>query len=125
VTRPHHVLVVDDDELIRESLLEYLQEHGYEAIGASDGREALDMLTSSAVEPCVIILDLMMPLMDGRAFREEQLRRQGLADIPVIIISAYNDASHIAQELSANSYVPKPLDLPRLLATVSEHCPQV
>src|SRR5881392_3915466 len=85
------VLVVEDDEDIRDSLVEFLGDEGYEARGAGNGREALSLLAAIAPPPCLIILDLMMPVMDGRTFREEQLRRPDVADIPVIVISAYRD----------------------------------
>jgi CheY-like chemotaxis protein len=62
----HRVLVVEDDLEIRESMMEILEEHGYEPVGAENGLEALDKLRSSGPLPCLILLDLMMPRMDGR-----------------------------------------------------------
>jgi len=85
------ILVVDDDRDIRDSLVEVLGEHGYPVIGAGNGVEALEILRTSAPPPSLILLDLMMPVMDGREFRERQLENPALADIPVIVISAYND----------------------------------
>ncbi len=70
--------------MIRESIVEFLDDNGYEAVGASDGREALQKLgASSDAPPCLILLDLMMPVMDGRTFRERQLQLPELAAIPV------------------------------------------
>ena len=67
------VLVVEDDLEIRESLMDVLEDAGFEAVGAGNGLEALDQLRGPGPQPCLIFLDLMMPRMDGRAFRQEQL----------------------------------------------------
>lgn len=116
------VLVVEDDEDIRESLLEFLEDHGYEAVGAVHGRDALDKLAAPDLTPCVIILDLMMPVMDGRAFREEQLERPELSEIPVVVISAYKDVRANTKDLNVASALPKPLNLATLLEVVEQHC---
>jgi len=79
----NRVLVVEDEEMIRDSVIEFLDDQGFEAFGASDGKEALDKLTNGEQLPCLILLDLMMPIMDGRAFREKQLQNPALAEIPV------------------------------------------
>jgi len=118
----HTVLVVDDDEDIRESLMDFLEDNGYQPVGARSGHEALEKLRASDLRPCIIILDLMMPVMDGRAFREEQLRNPALAAIPVIIISALRDSAETAENLKVPSHLPKPLNLPALLKVVREHC---
>ena len=123
MTASHVILVVEDDELIRDSLVEFLDEQGYEATGAVDGVDALGRLRSGAPLPCVIVLDLMMPNMDGRSFREEQLRDPRLAAIPVIVVSAYRDVAKNAAELAVTDFLPKPLKLPVLLDLVQQHCP--
>jgi len=119
----HQVLIVDDDEDIRESLVDFLEDHGYEAVGAVHGRDALDKLLSHALEPCVIILDLMMPVMDGKEFREEQLGDPGISNIPVVVISAYKDVAENAKSLNVTSHLAKPLDLSTLLLAVQKYCP--
>ncbi len=117
----HRVLVVEDDPTIREVLVEVLGEHGYDAIGASNGREALDTLTASPERPCVILLDLMMPVMDGRTFREQQLQSPDLSTIPVIVISAHLD--HTAtNDLHAAAYLRKPVRLAEVLRSVRTYC---
>jgi DNA-binding response OmpR family regulator len=121
--RSHPILVVEDDEDIRESLMDFLQEHGYEAIGAIHGQEALDKLGEPSQRPCVIILDIMMPVMDGLAFREAQLRNPLLSTIPVIVISAYHDVEETARTLKADTHMAKPLNLRSLLAAVQGYCP--
>ena len=118
----HQIFVVDDDEDIREGLMDFLEDHGYEPIGAADGKEALQLLGAAAQPPCVIILDLMMPVMDGRSFREAQLQDPQLSGIPVIVISAYKDGEDTARQISVADYLPKPLDLNALLEVVQSHC---
>ena len=121
--RAHPVLVVEDDELIRDSLVEYLDEQGYQAVGAVDGVDALDKLRRGGPLPCVIVLDLMMPNMDGRAFRQEQLRDAQLAPIPVVVLSAYRDVAKNAADLAVEHFLAKPLKLASLLELVQRHCP--
>jgi DNA-binding response OmpR family regulator len=118
----HRVLVVEDDTEIRESLLEVLEEHGHEAIGAVNGREALDWLAAADPLPCLILLDLMMPVMDGAGFREEQLRTPRIADVPVVLVSAHREVAANARGLRAAAHLGKPLDLDELLRVVHDHC---
>jgi DNA-binding response OmpR family regulator len=120
---PHPVLIVEDDEDIRESLIEFLDDEGYEAKGAGNGRDALALLAGVGARPCLIILDLMMPVMDGRAFREEQLRRPDVSGIPVVVISAYKDLDVHLEGLGVANCLAKPLDLGALLGVVRAHCP--
>ena len=89
VQRCKTILVVDDERDIRESLGDLLREEGYDVIEAQNGVEALARLRENThVSPCVIVLDLMMPVMDGYQFRAEQLRDSALAGIPVVVVSA-------------------------------------
>jgi CheY-like chemotaxis protein len=119
----HQIFVVDDEEMIRDSIVEFLDDQGYQAVGAADGREALDKLNASDSRPCLILLDLMMPVMDGRSFREKQLQTPGLAEIPVVVFSAYRDLAKTASDLNAAGHLAKPLKLADLLRTVRQHCP--
>jgi len=116
-------MIVDDDADIRESLMEFLEDHGFETMGARDGQEALDTLGAADPPPCLIILDLMMPKMDGQTFREKQLEQAPLAGIPVIVISAYRDPGGASREMRAAAWIPKPLNLPVLLRAVRDRCP--
>ena len=118
----HVVLVVDDDRDIRESLIEMLEHYGYRAAGAANGQEALAALEASAQPPCLILLDLMMPVLDGRGFREEQLKNPAWAQIPVIVISAYSDAKAQARALDLEC-LSKPLGMRPLLEAVQRRCP--
>lgn len=119
----HHVLVVDDDPDIREAMIEVLEENGHAATGAANGNEALAQLRASAIHPCLILLDLMMPVMDGRAFREEQLRDPALSPIPVIVISAFRDVAQTAAQMQVATYVKKPVSLQDLVQLVERFCP--
>ena len=94
-----------------------------QALGAAHGREALDLLQAAAQKPALILLDLMMPVMDGRRFRQEQLGRAELAAIPVVVISAYMDTQEHDAELQAAAYLNKPLSLATLLPLLRALCP--
>jgi CheY-like chemotaxis protein len=118
----HQVLVIEDDIDIRESLMDFLEDNGYATVGAVHGQEALQKLGGSDLRPCMILLDLMMPVMDGRTFREQQLQQPGLSEIPVIIVSASKEAEQTAKDLHTAGHLPKPLDLKELLQIVRNHC---
>lgn len=124
----HKILVIDDDEDLRESLIAYLEDHGYATTGAVNGKHALDILSDPSEQPSLIVLDLMMPIMDGRMFREAQLTSPKLGAIPVILISAYDNAAEIAQELNIDAHLSKPIDPDNFLRliedlTVPPYCP--
>lgn len=112
------VLVVDDDPDILQTLALCLSTEGYRVLMAANGREALDLL--SRERPACILLDLMMPVMDGWQFREEQIRRAELAEIPVIVVSAVGKDR--IDKIDADAYLSKPVDLEKLLERVTEYC---
>jgi CheY-like chemotaxis protein len=118
----HHVLVVDDDLEIRDGLIDLLEDHNCDATGADNGAKALAYLKSADPLPCLIFLDLMMPVMDGRTFREEQMKEPRLAGIPVIVLSAYRDVQADAEELKVASFLKKPPKLEDLMSLVALHC---
>lgn len=115
------VLLVEDDEDIRGSVTDILREEGFEVVTASDGDDALRYLRSAAEPPRLILLDLMMPVMDGWGFRAAQLADERLAKIPVVILSAATDVRQHAAQLRADDYLVKPLDVPQLLNAVERH----
>lgn len=119
----HRVLVVDDDPDIREAMIEVLEEHGHAATGVGNGNEALEHLRANPVHPCLILLDLMMPVMDGRQFREEQMRDPALSPIPVIVISAFRDVQQTAEKMQVAAHVKKPVSLRELVQLVERFCP--
>ena len=116
----HKILVIDDDEDLRESLIAYLEDHGYATTGAVNGKHALDILSDPSEQPSLIVLDLMMPIMDGRMFREAQLTSPKLGAIPVILISAYDNAAEIAQELNIDAHLSKPIDPDNFLRLIED-----
>ncbi|HEY4240218.1 MAG TPA: response regulator [Kofleriaceae bacterium] len=111
------VLVVEDDDLIRESLVDLLAHKGFGVTGAANGADALVALANGP-PPSVILLDLMMPVMDGLAFRQAQLRDPAIKDIPVIILSANRELAEVARDLSPADYLLKPVRLGDLLKVV-------
>ena len=113
------VLVVDDDPDIRDSLREVLEDEGYAVSCVSNGREALDYLKSKQPRPCVILLDLMMPVMDGWQFRREQKQDPEIADIPLVVITATGKRPVL---IDAAELVMKPLDLTQLFAAIERYC---
>jgi CheY-like chemotaxis protein len=112
------VLVVDDDYDVREALCDVLREEGLSVDAASDGVEALVYLRSHS-PPNVILLDLMMPRMVGAQFRTEQLLDPSLATIPVVLLSADTRIAEMSNSLGAQGYLRKPVELAKLLETVS------
>jgi CheY-like chemotaxis protein len=109
---PHRcsVLVVDDDPEIRELLRVALTGDGYQVAGVGNGRDALHYLRSHA-DICIIVLDLLLPVMDGLQFRTAQLRDRSLAWIPVVVMSAVDDDGRRAREVGARRFIRKPLNL--------------
>jgi len=118
----HSVLVVEDDVDIRQALVEILEEHGFRAVGASDGAEALEYLRKAPELPCLILLDLMMPVMDGATFREEQRKEPRLASIPVVVLSAYRDLERHVHGLDVVSVLRKPPSVRELVTVLQAHC---
>jgi CheY-like chemotaxis protein len=115
------ILIVEDDLAIREVLTEVLEEEGYQVTGASNGQEAIQFLRSNT-RPCLILLDLMMPVMNGWQFRAEQQQDPSLAPVPVVVISADSDLKTKAASIDAAAYLPKPIQLTHLLNTVEQYC---
>ena len=106
------VLVVDDDDAIREALCDLLEDAGFATIGARHGLEALRTLTTLPTAPAFILLDLMMPIMDGWAFCRSRWRSRTLREIPVILISAV-DMAESNRPMGIDAFLPKPLDVDR------------
>jgi CheY-like chemotaxis protein len=107
------VLVVEDDAIVRGAMQLVLEWEGYRVACAADGREALDYLEESG-PPSLILLDLMMPVVDGWQFRREQQSNPAVADVPVVIVSAL-DASDAPP---AAGHVRKPFQPEELLEVV-------
>jgi CheY-like chemotaxis protein len=113
-TPPRHVLVVEDDFDIREAMTMVLEDEGYVVGSAANGREALDLLATTP-RPDVIVLDLMMPIMNGWEFLKALRADPSYEALNVVVVSAVPDGSAFAP---VQGVVPKPIDMDRLLATV-------
>jgi CheY-like chemotaxis protein len=114
---PIDILLVEDDPDLRDAMTDVLERGGHRTKAASNGLEALEWLQETARPPALILLDLMMPVMDGWQFREEQLKDPRLAPIQVAVLSARSDA------LDAGvTHLRKPIQAKALLAFVARHC---
>ena len=113
------VLIVDDDHDLRDVLSEVLRDEGYGTASVSGGAEALAWLKGS-LRPCIILLDLMMPGMDGWRFCAEQARDPAIRDIPVVVLSADAGLEQKAGPLRAAGLLRKPVALDRLLDVVRQ-----
>ncbi len=114
------ILIVDDDDDIRETLADLLLESGYKVLTATNGQQALDVLRSHS-PICLVLLDLMMPVMDGQEFRAAVSNENHLADIPIVVITAGG------QKLASTAApgVPvlyKPLRMDDVIEVVKGHC---
>lgn len=110
------ILVVEDDTSIRELLVEILESQGYQVsygINGSDGIKSLNSVT-----PDLILMDVMMPVMDGYAFRKELLHNPKWNLIPVIVMSAQNQGKEKLADHGITNFISKPLELNHLLETV-------
>jgi CheY-like chemotaxis protein len=116
------VLIVDDDPDIRDTIAEVLTDNHFPSIGVENGAAALDQLRSDAEPPCVILLDMMMPVMDGRAFRIAQRDDPSLSNIPVVVLSAHASGERSVRELHVDAFLRKPVDLQTLLDTIGRYC---
>lgn len=113
------MLVVEDDPDLREAIVGALHARGYAALSAEDGAQALRML--DAMIPDAILLDLLMPTMNGFEFLAARAERPDLAGIPVVIASAAAPDRELAPS-TWNEFVMKPYDLPTLIATLERVC---
>ena len=115
------VLIVEDDDDTRDAMQALLEAQGYGVQAAVHGADALAQLRNG-LRPCVILLDLMMPVMDGFEFRTAQLADPGIADIPVIAYSGHYDVAKNAARLGTVAYFQKPIDFETLISLVAVHC---
>jgi CheY-like chemotaxis protein len=118
------VLIVEDDGDLREALSQILQDEGYGVDEAMHGLQALDRLRDGSGLPCVILLDLTMPIMNGWQFRSEQKEDPDLRRIPVVVLSAGADLAEEVSALGVQEYLRKPVQLSHLLQTIQRFCPE-
>ena len=114
----HTILVVDDDEDIRDALAEVLKTTGRTVLSAANGREAIDILRTGPVI-CVVLLDMKMPVMDGYRFLELRRRDPHLARVPVAVISA---GAVDQDRIDGATQLSKPLKIPQLLEVIDRYC---
>jgi len=115
------VLVVEDDDELRDVVLVMLELHGYRAVAAANGDEAMALLRAG-LRPCVIVFDLIMPGRNGWEFRAELLADPALASIPTIAVSGAVQGESVRSALRVTAFLSKPLDLDKLVASLGEHC---
>ena len=114
------VLVVDDDSSAQESIAEILDAKGYCVLQAEDGQKALNVLKKTPHFPCLVLLDLAMPVMDGRGFLERRAQDPILRDIPVVVVSGNTCSDEPPEGICA--YLCKPVNVDRLLDVIDQHC---
>ena len=115
------ILIVDDDEDVRDAVADVLVDEGYGVTGVSSGREALQHLQDHML-PSLILLDMMMPEMDGWLLRQELKKSPELASIPIVILSGHGDVRDAALALGAVDYLRKPLRIDSLLEIAERYC---
>ena len=114
------VLLVDDDLAIREALTEALVEEGFPVQAAQNGLEALDWLQDNRGRPCVVLLDLMMPVMDGRTFLGIRRSDPLLSTIPVIVVSADGNCADLTRTHGVRGVLHKPIIWEGLVAAIQD-----
>jgi len=114
------VLVVDDDTDIRDSISLLLKYEGYDVSTASNGSEGFEQLKIK--RPSLILLDLMMPIMDGWQFKTEIDLNPDLKNIPIIVVSADGNIKNKSESIGVSEYLAKPIDIDSLLTMVKKYC---
>jgi CheY-like chemotaxis protein len=121
-----NILIVEDDHATREQLTTLLSMHGFHAVAAEDGLEALHLLRivrhRAPHVPCLVLLDLKMPRLGGEAFRRAQLGDPIVASVPVAVVSGAADLELSARALGAVAALPKPIDIDALIDVVRRFC---
>ena len=116
------VLVIEDDDDVRDALLVLLHAHGWPSVGVTTGAQAMALL-KQGLRPQAIILDLMLPGATGLEFRAEQLSDPDIAAIPTIVVSAVVQGESVRRALHATEFLPKPIDIDRLVDIIRSYDP--
>jgi two-component system chemotaxis response regulator CheY len=116
------VLVVDDEPMLREIVAESLRDAGYSVESAAHGVEALELMRRRP--PHAVVLDLMMPRLDGTGFVELMRRNPRLASVPILLVTAAYGAAEAAERLGARACITKPFELDRLIEAVRDLMPE-
>src|SRR5438046_3673779 len=112
------VMIVDDDESIREFVEMALEDEGYDVVSAEHGAAALDAV--QVTRPSLILLDMAMPVMDGWEFARQYRERPG-PHAPIVVVTAAREAAERARQIQADNYLSKPFDLDRLIELVGRY----
>ncbi|MDO9183622.1 MAG: response regulator [Bacteriovorax sp.] len=112
------ILIIEDNIEIQDSIKTALEDEGFKVFTANNGKEGIEALRKIPT-PCLILLDLMMPVMNGWEFIEVISNDIMLSTIPVVVVSAFGDKKYTPIK---SEYIPKPIDLDSLLSTVHKHC---
>lgn len=115
------IFLIEDDQDIRTSIVEILEDEGYQTDWAANGEDALAKLRSNAEQPALILLDLRLPVKDGFQFRQEQMGDERLSDIPVIVISADGRLQEKTGHMRVADLLKKPIDIEELVSTVKRN----
>jgi len=116
----HRVLIVEDNDDLRILLCEVLEDAGFDVLAVTNGAEGLE--AAHTWQPAAIVLDLMMPVMDGATFLRKRERTPGLASIPVLVLTAHPYHHRVLDGLSPTAVLRKPYDVEELIAAVQALC---
>jgi CheY-like chemotaxis protein len=116
------VLVVEDHADAREMLAFALRLEGFETVTAGEGAEALAV--ARRAQPCAIVLDVMLPGLDGFGFRAQQQQDCALSHIPVVCVTAYHDATEVRERIRPTHILPKPCSVMQLASILRALCPE-
>jgi DNA-binding response OmpR family regulator len=116
------ILTVDDDEDIRKNISEMLQHEGFEAVWAKNGQVALDYLIALTEDdlPDLVLLDFMMPVMNGQDFCEKKAKIARLSQIPVVMMTASGNLVNVMERIHTGGYISKPMDIETVVKMVKE-----
>nr|WP_211485268.1 response regulator [Corallococcus exiguus] len=114
------ILIVDDEPDLREVVAELLEMEDYTVLQAANGQAALAVLAANNDQPCLVLLDLMMPVMDGHEFLHRLREEERYRELPVLMLTAHFSAKAPPGTVGL---LRKPVDIPELLAMVARHCP--
>lgn len=115
------ILIVEDDPAIRDALTQLLEDEGYPVVGVANGQEAIEHLRT-AERPHLILLDLMMPVMNGMQFLQAQQHDAAIAGIPVIVLSAVNNIEQKVSSFPVQGFLRKPITFTSLFTIVEQYC---
>lgn len=120
--KPKKILTVDDDEDIRHNISEMLELEGFEAVWAKNGQVAIDymMAAPDSELPDLVLLDFMMPVMNGQAFVETKAKLPRLANIPVVMMTASGNLMNVMERVDTGGYMSKPMDITTVVKMVKQ-----